>query len=471
MKRWTLEHIARITGGTLHPPTASLTVGGISTNSRSLEPGQLFIPLRGENFDGHDFLMEAARQGAAACLSEELIHGFAVPVIKIKNSLRALGDLGAASRFESPVPLVALTGSAGKTTTKEMLASILSTTGAGLKTAGNFNNLIGVPLTLLRLEEHHRWAVIEMGMNRPGEISALTRMSAPSVGLITNVGASHLEGVGDMEGVARAKGELFAGLAPGSTAVVNLDDERVKALPLAAGVRSFSYGLDPEADLGAENLLADAGTGLGACYRFVLRLGERRYPVRLNVAGRHNVHNAMAAAAAATVLGVSMENIVHGLNRFAAPSGRMQLQQLSPGVVLMDDTYNANPDSMRAALETLFDSEQPGRRIAVLGDMLELGKDSDQLHRQVGALAARCADRLYLLGQSSQHTALGAREQGMAQSAIEHLDSSEEIVRRLKKPLKNGGTVLVKGSRGMRMERICEALRGLFGLGSNEEKS
>ncbi len=399
MKRWTLEHIARITGGTLHPPTASLTVGGISTNSRSLEPGQLFIPLRGENFDGHDFLMEAARQGAAACLSEELIHGFAVPVIKIKNSLRALGDLGAASRFESPVPLVALTGSAGKTTTKEMLASILSTTGAGLKTAGNFNNLIGVPLTLLRLEEHHRWAVIEMGMNRPGEISALTRMSAPSVGLITNVGASHLEGVGDMEGVARAKGELFAGLAPGSTAVVNLDDERVKALPLAAGVRSFSYGLDPEADLGAENLLADAGTGLGACYRFVLRLGERRYPVRLNVAGRHNVHNAMAAAAAATVLGVSMENIVHG------------------------------------------------------------------------ALAARCADRLYLLGQSSQHTALGAREQGMAQSAIEHLDSSEEIVRRLKKPLKNGGTVLVKGSRGMRMERICEALRGLFGLGSNEEKS
>ena len=463
MRSWTLAQIAKIAGGTLRPPEASVRVRGISTNSRSIQPGELFIPLRGERFDGHDFLMEAARKGAAACLSEELLQGFPVPVVQVKDSLRALGDLGRAARDEFAGPLVAITGSSGKTTTKEMLASILATTGPGLKTAGNFNNLIGVPLTLLGLESHHSWAVIEMGMNRLGEIAALAAMARPKVGLITNIGTAHLEGLGGIAGVARAKGELFAGLSAGSTAVVNQDDAQVRVLPVPEGVSVTTYGLSAEAEIGAENLLADAGTGLGACYRFVLRLGEKKYPVRLNVAGRHNVHNAMAAAAAAWVLGVKAENIVHGLNRFSPPEGRMQLEQLAPELTLIDDTYNANPDSMRAALETLAESEKPGRRYAVLGDMLELGSDSDELHRQVGRIAAGCTDRLILMGAKSAQMAAGAKAQGMMESAMDEVETPEEAVRKLRKPLAQGGTVLVKGSRGMRMERICDLLRALFG--------
>jgi UDP-N-acetylmuramoyl-tripeptide--D-alanyl-D-alanine ligase len=289
-----LQKIAQVTTGRLSPAGARVTVTGISTDSRSVCPGELFVPLRGEKFDGHDFLTQAVRRGAAACLSEDVIAGFPVPVIQVANTLQALGDLAAAIRRDFSGPVVAVTGSSGKTTTKEMLASILSGTAPGLKTEGNFNNLVGLPLTLFRLAPEDCWAVLEMGMSARGEIARLAEIALPDVGIITNVGPAHLETLHGLDGVARAKGELFAALKAGGTAVINADDERVAQLPVANGVRRLHYGFFASAEIRAEEVAV-----AGAAVSFRLILPEGAWPVSLAVAGRHNVYNALAAAAAA----------------------------------------------------------------------------------------------------------------------------------------------------------------------------
>jgi UDP-N-acetylmuramoyl-tripeptide--D-alanyl-D-alanine ligase len=236
------QSIVQITSGSLTPARAQGSISGISTDSRTTQPGDLFVPLRGPSFDGHDFLLRAARNGAVACLSEEVISGFPVPVIRVKDTLRALGDLAAARRQSFAGPVVAVTGSSGKTTTKEMLGAILGLTGPGLITPGNFNNLVGLPHTLFQLNEEHRWAVLEMGMSARGEIARLAEIAAPQIGVITNIGAAHLETLNGLDGVARAKGELFAALPPQGTAVINADDERVLALPVANGVQRLLFG-------------------------------------------------------------------------------------------------------------------------------------------------------------------------------------------------------------------------------------
>jgi UDP-N-acetylmuramoyl-tripeptide--D-alanyl-D-alanine ligase len=449
-----LQKIAQVTAGRLSPAAARVTITGISTDSRSVCPGELFVPLRGEKFDGHDFLTQAVRRGAAACLSVDVIAGFPVPVIQVANTLQALGDLAAAFRRDFSGPVVAVTGSSGKTTTKEMLASILSGTAPGLRTEGNFNNLVGLPLTLFRLAPEHRWAVLEMGMSARGEIARLAEIALPDVGIITNVGPAHLETLHGLDGVARAKGELFAALKVGGTAVINADDERVAQLPVANGVRRLYYGFAANAEIRAEEVAV-----AGAAVAFRLVLPEGTWPVTLAVAGRHNVYNALAAAAAATALMVPAATIVRGLQTFRGGRGRMELVDLGNGAVLIEDTYNANPLSVRAALTALDEMGGSGRRIAVLGDMLELGAEAAELHRQIGAEAAQRCDFLILLGGMADETAAGARQQGMPADRVQIVYSHVEAADRLRSLLRPGDRLLVKGSRGMRMEKVGAALR------------
>ena len=454
MIRMDVRTIAEITGGHLMQNGASVELQGFSTDSRSLQPGELFIPLRGDNFDGHDYMNQAIQNGAAACLSEEMIGGLLVPVIKVNNTLKALGDLAAAMRRQFAGPVVGITGTSGKTTCKEMLAAILESTGPGLKSAGNFNNLIGVPLTLFDLQPEHRWAVVEMGMSERGEISRLAEIARPNIGMITNVGAGHLENFDGISGVARAKGELFIGLPSDGVALINADDPEVLQLPVANGVRRMLFGTVSEADVKAENI---AGHNGSVSFDLVVE-GEVKKVV-LPLPGRHNVANALAAAAAAYVIGVGLEQIVSGLQAFKPCPGRMELFVLTEDIVVLDDSYNANPLSVHAALDALHDLGSAGRRIAVLGDMLELGPTGPELHHHIGALAAERVDWLFTYGALAGEIARGAVESGFPQERVFSATSHDELAASLIEILHSGDRVLVKGSRGMRMEKVIDALR------------
>ena len=450
MKIFDVQKIAQIVRGKLHKGEGPLgVVSGCSVDSRTVQAGDLFIPLRGKNFDGHDFLLEAVQKGAAACLSEDLCAGLKVPVIGVEDTLTALGDLAGSTRASFNGPVAAVTGSSGKTTTKEMLASILALTGAGLKTEGNFNNLIGLPLTLLRLENEHKWIVLEMGTNRRGEITRLTAIADPHVGIITNVGPSHLEGLHGLDGVARAKGELFASLKKDSFAVINADDQRVVNIPVANGVERVLFGMSPEALVRAEDVAVGPES---VSFRLLIPGGT--YPVCLPICGKHNVSNALAAAAAAVCLGVADKMIVRGLENFTRLQGRMEISPIRPDILLVDDSYNANPLSMKAALTALAEMTGAGRRVAVLGDMLELGDESRELHREVGAIAAGLCDFIFLLGEQARDMGEGAQAAGMESERIRVFSEHSEVAEALRGMLQPGDRVLLKGSRGMKMEKV-----------------
>ena len=454
MIRMDVRTVAEITGGHLMQNGASVALQGISTDSRTLQPGDLFVPLRGANFDGHDYLTQAIQRGAAACLSEEMIGGLLVPVIKVNNTLKALGDLAAAVRRKFAGPVIGITGTSGKTTCKEMLAAILAHLGPGLKTSGNFNNLVGVPLTLFGLQPEHQWAVIEMGMSVRGEIARLTEISAPNIGLITNVGAGHLENFDGLSGVARAKGELFIGLPAGGVALINIDDPEIRVLPVANGVRKVSFGTGSEAAIRAERVAVHNGS---VSFSLVIEGAEQR--VTLPLPGRHNVANALGAAAAATVLGVGLKEIAAGLAAFQPCPGRMELIELPGDVVVLEDSYNANPLSVHAALNALYDLGTSGQRVAVLGDMLELGASAPELHHQIGTLVAKRADRLFTYGSLAEQISQGAKDAGMPAEKICIASNHGELAERLLGVLQAGDRVLIKGSRGMRMEKVTAALR------------
>jgi UDP-N-acetylmuramoyl-tripeptide--D-alanyl-D-alanine ligase len=454
MIRMDARTIAEVTGGDLIRNGADVMISGVSTDSRSLQPGELFIPLRGDNFDGHDYLAQAVQHGAAVCLSEEVVGGLPVPVVKVSDTLKALGDLAAAVRRRFSGPVIGITGTSGKTTTKEMLAAILERTGEGHKSAGNFNNLIGVPLTLFGLRPEHRWAVVEMGMSDRGEIARLTEMTMPQTGAITNVGAAHLESLGGISGVARAKGELFAHLPQQGTALVNADDPEIMQLPVANGVRRILFGTTDAAEVRATGIMAGNGV-----VSFQLQLPNFTGQVELPLPGRHNVHNALAAAAAAWSLNVKGEDIVAGLGEFRPCPGRMELLELSRDIVVLEDSYNANPLSVRAALTALHDLGRPGRRIAVLGDMLELGTSAREMHREIGMAAAESVDWLYALGEFAGEMQRGATEAGMSQDRVVVSNSHTELAGHLTGMLQPGDRILIKGSRGMQMEQITAQLR------------
>lgn len=454
MMRLDVRTVAEITGGHLMQNGASVELQGISTDSRTIQPGDLFVPLRGKNFDGHDYLTQAVQQGAAACLSEEMVSGLLVPVIKVNDTLKALGDLAAAIRRQFSGPVVGITGTSGKTTCKEMLASILASMGPGLKSSGNFNNLIGVPLTLFNLQPEHEWAVIEMGMSARGEIERLSEIAAPDVGLITNVGAGHLENFDSLSGVARAKGELFISLPKDGIALINIDDAEVRILPVANGAKKVTFGTAAAAEIKADNIESQNGA-----VRFVLTYKGISKKVLLPLPGRHNVINALAAAAAAKVLGVGLQEIVDGLQSFKPCPGRMELIELPGDIVLLEDSYNANPLSVHAALDALRDLGVQGKRTAVLADMLELGQSAPELHRQIGKIAAKHTDWLFTLGSLAAEIAHGAKEEGMPADRVFEASSHEELAEMLIAKLKAGDRILIKGSRGMRMEKVTAALR------------
>lgn len=457
---FSLAAIAAVTGGTLYGD-GDAVLEGVSSDSRTIVPGQLFVPLRGERFDGHAFLAELAGRGVTASLAERGWLAGNVPpeginLVAVNDTLRALGDLAAEFRRRYDIPLAGITGSNGKTTTKEMLATILEQVSPGLKTSGNLNNLIGLPRMLFRLDGSHGWAVLEMGMSEPGEIDRLAEIAAPQVGVVLNAFAAHLESMGNVENVARAKGELLLRLAPGGCAVVNADDPLVSALPVPPGVRRISFGLGDGAQVRATGITARGTEG----QEFLLSTGDETVPVFLAAFGRHNVYNALAAAAAAHALGIPAGVIASGLEAFRPYERRFSIEDAG-GVLLIDDSYNANPASTGAALATLGEIKGERKAFVALGDMLELGGDEAELHRLAGIQAARVADRLYLYGNLTAHTAAGALTAGMAADCVicgmDHGEIAADIVRRVAP----GDLVLVKGSRGMKMDRVADAVRSL----------
>ena len=454
---FTINDIAEATGGRIIGSDEG-EVSGVSTDSRSVSADELFVPLCGTSFDGHDYLASVADKGVQAVLaSESWLAGHSLPgsltCIAVNDTLRALGDLAAAYRRRYEVPLVGITGSNGKTTCKEMLATILDQIGPGLKTAGNLNNLIGLPQMLFRLRPEHGWAVLEMGMSEAGEIDRLAEIAAPQVGVLLNAFPAHLESMGSVENVARAKGELLQRLPAGGCAVVNADDPLIAGRPSPEGVRRVTFGLN------AAEIRASAIESRGIRGQtFTLHIGDESIVVSLAAFGRHNICNALAAAAAANALGIPAGIIGNGLELFHPYDKRFNLEKTGR-IMLIDDSYNANPASVGAALATL--AELKGNRAAyvALGDMLELGGNEAELHRMAGVQAAQVADRLYLHGPLSAHVAEGAISAGMPAASVIRGLSHAEIAADILRCAAEGDFVLLKGSRGMRMENVAEAIR------------
>ncbi|MBI4517367.1 MAG: UDP-N-acetylmuramoyl-tripeptide--D-alanyl-D-alanine ligase [Deltaproteobacteria bacterium] len=457
---WTLAEVIAATGGTVaYAADRSLTFDSIATDSRRLTPGALFIALIGETHDGHRFAADALAQGARAVLVQHVASEVPQPqAIVVPDTLRALGDLAAWTRRREQPLVIAITGSNGKTTTKEMAAAICDhasfpapRTGV-VKSIGTENNLIGVPLTLLRVTGSDAVAVVEMGMSVPGEIARLVEIAGPDVGVVTNIGPVHLAGCGSIEGVAAAKGELFAGMRRDATVAVNLDDERV--VKIAAGFRGrrIEFGSGGEVHAAA---ITDCGLDGIA---FDLGIGKQATRVRLRLPGRHNVENALAAAAVTHAIGVDLATIRAGLEAIAAPPKRMQVVKLANGATLLNDSYNANPANVEAALRVLV--QQPGRAIAVLGEMRELGEASAAWHRQVGELAARLGVRLLIgVGEQAEALADGARAGGLDAAAVHVCADPAAAATSVAGLWRAGDVILIKGSRGAATEEVVR-LRG-----------
>lgn len=444
---------------------ADVLFSGVSTDSRTVGRGDLFVALAGEKFDGHRFVAGAKAQGAVAAMINVGARQASpanplpeqqpdIPLIQVKDTRLGLGQLAAHWRGRFSLPLVAVTGSNGKTTVKEMIASILRQAAGDadradgvLATEGNLNNDIGVPQMLLRLRAQHAYAVIEMGMNHPGEIAYLTGLAKPTVALVNNAGAAHLEGLGSVEAVARAKGEIFAGLDAQGVAVINADDPHAALWRELAGNRrvvDFCRSENTGARVSARYQLNPIDSEI------TLILPDGSEQVKLAAPGVHNVSNALAAAAVAVALGIGKETIAAGLNQFKGVKGRMQKKSCLHGATLIDDTYNANPESVRAALAVL--AAVPGKKFLVLGDMGELGENAAALHGGIGEEARRVGiDRLFALGELSVHTVAKFGE------GARHFERIEELLTEVENLLAPDVTLLVKGSRFMQMERVVKS--------------
>lgn len=427
---------------------ADSAFSSVGSDSRAIVPGQLFVALKGEHFDGHDYAKQALEQGAAAVVLEKNSANLA-PAIVVEDSYLALGQLAGHWRAKFSLPVLAITGSNGKTTVKEMISAILaSKVGAAAihATVGNLNNHIGLPLTLLKLRDTHQYAVLEMGMNHLGEIAYLTALAKPTLALINNAGTAHLGELGSRAKIAQAKGEIFAGLAANGVAVINADDDYAAYWrAMNAGKKIISFGLNQTADVQASYQEKDSG------YSVHLRTPSGEITFDLQVLGVHNVRNALAASAAAVALGVSDQDIARGLAGFSPVKGRLQAKLAINQARVIDDTYNANPDSMKAAVDVLVN--RAGEKILVLGDMGELGADAKRLHGEVGAYAkAQGVKQLYCLGDLSREMVasfgVGAR----------HFKDVLELAEAIKPQLTATVTVLVKGSRFMKMERVVDLL-------------
>jgi len=463
------NRVQMIAGKILSPVKGELLMGsrdrsfsGINTDSRTVGKGQLFWALRGGTFDGHDFVKEAIKKGAVAVVVNkdwiaDLPANTRASIIGVSDTLKALGDLARWWRRRFETRVAAITGSGGKTTTKEMTSAILSLEGLTLKNEGNFNNLIGLPLSLFLLEESHRYAVLEMGMNRSGEIGRLTEIADPDIGLITNVGRAHLEGVGSIEGVAKAKVELLDRMAPRALAILNGDDRILMQAAAAFRKKPVTFGQGLQNTVRAEKIRNMGRQG----FSFDLHWKGNSFPVRLRVPGFHNVNNALAAAAIALSLNLSTDRIQEGLSRFEGIKGRFKVVPLPGGSVLIDDTYNSNPSSLRLALESIKPLARQDRSVIVgLGEMLELGEETEAGHVEAGEMVADTgADWLVALGDHASEVIRGAVDKGFPRRRAIRVKDHKEMGAKILKLMKPGDLVFLKASRRIGLERVAERLK------------
>ena len=424
----------------------NVTVKGISTDTRTIEGGELFLALKGPNFDGHDFIKVVLEKGAVACLVEDEVESGNVVITK--DTHQALGLLAKAWRKEFKKTVFAITGSNGKTTVKEMIAAILSQNNSVMATHGNLNNDIGVPLTLFRLNDSYAAAVVEMGANHSGEIEYLTNIALPDIAIVTNVGSAHLEGFGSLENTAKAKGEIFQGLSKSGTAIINADDsffEYFKEITTQYNVMSFGLNNKEQADVSCDYELSSEGSVLS------VTTPKGSCTIKLQLLGSHNVINALAAIAASIAAGISLEQIVKGLESLTPVNGRLQIKPGLNKSRVIDDTYNANPTSLHAAINVLHDFS--GKRFLALGDMGELGDDADELHINAGNYAKQNGvDSLYSFGKLAAKAAKEFGGNGFC------YDKHEDMIDALRDELSQDVTLLVKGSRSMHMENVVNAL-------------
>jgi len=459
---WTIADILSATGGRLISGPATSTYSAIGIDSRTIAEDHLFVAVAGETHDGHGFVTDVLDRGVRGILVAEARTASipmdrmaveSVTCVAVADTIQALGALARFNRNRGRLKVLAITGSNGKTSTRRFMQQVISQAFVTLSTSGNLNNHIGLPLTLFRLAPQHEAAVLELGMNHPGEITHLGQICQPDVGIITNVGPAHLEGLGTIDNVALAKGELLATIRNGGTAVLNADDARVAAMARGFDGEVVYFGCAEHATVRAEEIhLTDAGT------TFRLITPEGRIPVTISSPARVMVANALAAAAAGTVLDVPLDRIKVGLESFTPQSGRMGIRMLGKDIRLVDDSYNANPASMAAAIDTLGRMRGHRRAIAVLGDMFELGEQSAELHRKIGGVVGDAGiDRLYVAGRFAAEVAEGALEKQMPAERI-ITGSKAAIIERLENQLEPGDLILVKGSRGMAMEDVVGAI-------------
>lgn len=448
MMAWRLNEIARCAGGQLIGKDRDFS--SVSTDTRTLQPGALFVALTGPTFDGHDFVATAAQNGAAAALVSRQLP-VDVPQLVVPNPLAALSEFAREWRRQFRIPVVGVTGSNGKTTTKELIGSILMQLGPTLITRGNLNNHIGVPLTLLQLKPEHRYAVIEMGANHIGEIAHLASIAEPTIGIVTNAGAAHLEGFGSLQGVATGKGEMFQSLPIEGVTVINADDQFAPVWrDLSSADRILTFGFEQPADFMAHRVREVSGAA-GFRIEFDMATPDGTIAGTLPLAGLHNLRNALGAAACACAAGASIEQIASGLAAMKAVSGRLELKPAINGAHLVDDSYNANPSSLKAGLDAL--KSFSGARWLVLGEMKELGDASNELHAEVGRYAKQSGvQRLLAIGEGARYSveAFGSGGQWFA--------DIDALIRDAKSSLTGGVAVLIKGSRANRLERVAAAL-------------
>lgn len=444
MMQLTLAEIALWTGGTV-AADAKIAVRGVSCDTRADVAGTLFVALQGGNFDAHDYLDAALRGGAAAALVSRRMP-VAIAQVIVNDTQAALGDLASAMRAQTTARIIGVTGSNGKTTVKTLIASILSLHGKTHVNAGNFNNEIGLPLALLAMPSDTQYAVLEMGAGKPGDIEYLAAIARPEIGLVTNVAPAHLERMGSLENVAEIKGALYSALPPHGVAIVNAEEVfAARFAALCGSRRVLRFGIDRAADVQGEII------ELGMHPRFKLHIDGQTREVTLPLAGRHNVMNAVSAAAVAVALDVPIATIVQGLQSAVAVKGRIVPRSMSGGWTLFDDSYNANPGSVKAAIATL--ATLPGVAWLVLGDMRELGEQAESLHAEIGRAAKQAGiEKLFAVGDLSRASAAAFG------AGAEHFADQEQLTQSLRDQLRGGVNILVKGSRGSAMERIVAAL-------------
>ena len=447
---FTVEEVLEATGGRLISGDPKVVIPWISIDSRTIEPGELFVAVRGKNFDGHDFVSQALSKGAVGVVvSNSSIATLSRVLIRVRDTIKALGDIANFHRRRFSIPIIGITGSNGKTTTKDMVASIVSQRYTTLKNDFSFNNFIGLPLTLLRLTQAHQVGVVELGSSRLGEIKRLSEVARPTHGLITNVGASHLEFFGSVDAVYREKLELLASLGENSTALINGDDQRLLRLAWRFGIKVITFGMGEGCDFRATRI-SYRTDGLS----FLL---NESLPIELKLLGRHNVYNALASITMAQVFGLDLDLVRQALLAFRPPFGRME-QKMFGQIKVIDDTYNSNPQSMGCAIETLS-RNSIGRKILVSGDMLELGEGTRLAHYRMGKKVAEAGiDLLITVGRFAKEIAGGALKYGMGEDEVFVVDSYNEANQMLLKMLKEGDTVLIKGSRATKMEKVVESL-------------